>query len=328
MSRRHNAFTLVELLVVIAIIGILVALLLPAVQAARESARRAQCVNQIRQLGIAFLNYEDTAKSFPAGRQGCDGNLMAQCQNLGNDPGGGNKGQSGASAFLRILPQLEEQALFDQWKVDEWAVWYINASTNWFRDPEITQALATKPAMFACPSDSSEPYALYKHYVPSGARDIPVAHGSYGLVMGDLPLTVPFPSNAEKFDNTGMFVYATGFKIKQVVDGLSKTIFVGETRNGYDPNSSSIYSNGNRCNLMRTTSVSMNLPVGVGGQVPNAAEAGGPGGATNCGFSSAHPAGGNYLFGDGHVAFLSESIADDVYRAISTRAGEEVVAFE
>ena len=71
MSRRNNAFTLVELLVVIAIIGILVALLLPAVQAAREAARRAQCVNQVRQLGIAFLNYEDTAKAFPAGRQGC-----------------------------------------------------------------------------------------------------------------------------------------------------------------------------------------------------------------------------------------------------------------
>src|SRR5262245_24492684 len=71
--RPRRAFTLVELLVVIAIIGILVALLLPAVQAAREAARRSQCVNNQKQQGVAFLNYESARKKFPPGRLGCDG---------------------------------------------------------------------------------------------------------------------------------------------------------------------------------------------------------------------------------------------------------------
>jgi len=334
MSRRHSAFTLVELLVVIAIIGILVALLLPAVQAAREAARRAQCVNQIRQIGIAFLNYEDTAKSFPAGRQGCDGNLVIngkpvpECHGKGNDSGGGNLGQSGASAFLHILPQLEEQALFDQWRIEEVAVWYINATNNWFRDPEVMQALGTRLASFRCPSDSQEPYALFKHHVPSGARDVPVEYGSYGLSMGANGPTTAFPGNEVKFTNTGVFMYGFRYKISQISDGLSKTIFVGETRNGHDPNSSSIYSNGNRCNLMRSTYLPMNYPVDVNAIVQNPAEAGGPSGWTNCTFSSPHPGGGNFLFGDGHVAFLVDSLADNVYQALSTREGGEALSFE
>src|SRR5690606_14511500 len=82
MRKTSNGFTLVELLVVIAIIGVLVALLLPAVQAAREAARRGQCTNNLKQFGLAAVNYESTHKRFPAARKGCDGNLypIPACQ--------------------------------------------------------------------------------------------------------------------------------------------------------------------------------------------------------------------------------------------------------
>src|SRR5690242_7162307 len=101
-------FTLVELLVVIAIIGVLVALLLPAVQAAREAARRSSCTNNLKQLGLAIVNYESAKKVFPAGRHGCD---------LAYNPSSGKKNtcgcstdgtkEDGASAFVEMLPFME-----------------------------------------------------------------------------------------------------------------------------------------------------------------------------------------------------------------------------
>src|SRR4051794_17052246 len=94
MNRKHRGFTLVELLVVIAIIGILVAMLLPAIQAARESARRAQCVNNLKQLGVAFQNYHDTYKKLPIGAYSC-------CWGTWQ---------------MAILPFIEEQQLADMYQ--------------------------------------------------------------------------------------------------------------------------------------------------------------------------------------------------------------------
>jgi len=338
MSRKPTAFTLVELLVVIAIIGILVALLLPAVQAARESARRAQCVNQVRQLGLAFLNYEDTAGEFPAGRKGCDGNIVRECEGKPDGVLGGNMGQSGASAFLPILPYLEEQALFDLWHTDDIAIWPVDNSNQWYRNPDVKQALQQQVELFFCPSDSEEPFAYFKHEVPSNAARgnsaVTVGASSYGLSMGPNGPTTEFPGNEVKFENLGMFVYARAFPIRQVVDGMSKTIFVGETRNGHLAESSSIYSNGNRCNLMRSTYLPMNTPTGQGAPAAivrnESPDQDGPqyDNVTSCTFASPHPGGGNFLFGDGHVEFLIESIGDDLYQALSTRNGEEAINFE
>ncbi len=110
INRRFHGFTLVELLVVIAIIGILVALLLPAVQAAREAARRSSCVNNEKQFGVALLNYEITHKKFPAGRHGCDASVELTVKGCEQTP---SVEPSAMSAFVKILPYMEEQALYD-----------------------------------------------------------------------------------------------------------------------------------------------------------------------------------------------------------------------
>jgi prepilin-type N-terminal cleavage/methylation domain-containing protein len=102
---RRSAFTLVELLVVIAIIGILVALLLPAVQAAREAARRTGCSNNLKNLGLAALNHHDVMKHFPVSKGAAYPNESPE-----------GVYQSGAGWILNELPQLEEQALYDQFK--------------------------------------------------------------------------------------------------------------------------------------------------------------------------------------------------------------------
>ncbi len=103
MAIRRNAFTLVELLVVIAIIGILIALLLPAIQAAREAARRNSCQSGVRQIALGLANYEDSFKEFPPGRSGCDGMNTDSCKGVT-----AARDQHGASGFVFILPFVEE----------------------------------------------------------------------------------------------------------------------------------------------------------------------------------------------------------------------------
>jgi prepilin-type N-terminal cleavage/methylation domain-containing protein len=110
--RLSKAFTLVELLVVIAIIGILIALLLPAVQAAREAARRSSCTNNLKQIGLAMLNYESARKRFPPGRLSCEGG--SPCGALPAD-----RRRNSSSALVMILPFIEHQPLYDQCRYDD-----------------------------------------------------------------------------------------------------------------------------------------------------------------------------------------------------------------
>lgn len=319
----RRGFTLVELLVVIAIIGILVALLLPAVQAAREAARRAQCVNNQKNLCLALVQSHETFKKFPAGRKGCDGNLVfPECSSAGTDKNGANLGQSGASAFARVLPYIEEQALKDQLHVDDIAIWGVN--TSWFTTPEVAAALGKRPAVFFCPSDGEMPLqAEYKHEVPAGTE---VAAGSYALNFGTK--STPETSNDVKFNNTGIFIYVKQFKASNITDGLTKTFFTGETTDGHLAVSSNIWSNGSRGNLLRTTGNPLNTPKGInqgGGYMKNASTATSPAGDNNTCFASRHPSGANFGFGDAHVTFITDSIDFDAYRALSTRAGDETI---
>src|SRR5262245_28032644 len=137
MPARHStrriarAFTLVELLVVIAIIGILVALLLPAVQAAREAARRAQCMSELKQLGLAAHNYHTVHNAFPIGATMKLGLTYTE-----------------STFFIRLLPFLEEQSLYDRWDFKTPA---NNVAAN-----EQTSRAATRIPVLVCPSDKFE----------------------------------------------------------------------------------------------------------------------------------------------------------------------------
>jgi prepilin-type N-terminal cleavage/methylation domain-containing protein/prepilin-type processing-associated H-X9-DG protein len=322
--QRVWGFTLVELLVVIAIIGILVALLLPAIQAAREAARRSQCINNMKQLSLAFLEYHEDYKRFPAGRKGCDTNhFYPQCNNppAGSDKFNANLGESGISALVRILPYLEEQSLHDQFHVDDVSVWGTN--TSWWNEPEVQLAIRNRPVVLKCPSDGDLPETTdstgYKHDLPDPHQAAP---GSYALNIG----TNVGITNELKFNNNGVFFYVRELKITQIPDGLIYTFFLGETIDGHRGISSNLWSHGNRGNLLRSTANPLNSPVGInmgGGLVNNP---GTNGGDTNHSFASRHPGGANFAYGDGHVDFLTDSIGfPNPYQWLSTRGGSEII---
>lgn len=332
---RPTGFTLVELLVVIAIIGILVALLLPAVQAAREAARRMQCTNHLKQLSLAALNYESSYGELPAARIGCDG-YLDPCDKLpqsGNVSGVNLKTQ-GASVFVQLLPYMEQQALFDRLDIENKTIWDAGQWNGWLSDPNIIAAVGTSLPELKCPSDGElKEYADYSHQ--AAGTQVRAATGSYAGVAGDVgPPNGPDPLFDDrtdtkgraydlKYNNSGVFFYVRRIKLREITDGTSNTMFFGETIDGHgrlaedgsgDLLASNIWTNGNRCNSsMRTTVNPLNTIPELGESIQNS------GTRTHCGFNSRHPGGANFGLGDGSVSYLTEDVSEDVYRQMSTR---------
>jgi prepilin-type N-terminal cleavage/methylation domain-containing protein/prepilin-type processing-associated H-X9-DG protein len=312
MRRAASAagFTLVELLVVIAIIGVLVALLLPAVQAARESARRAQCVNNLKQIALALHNYADAVGVQPPGRLGCDCNTSA-ADGCGTRPASTRPGTSG---FGLLLPQLEQKALYDQFG------WQLGAvapatgcggteDTAGWKTTEVAAAMLTRPKVFVCPSDNSEPTDAGKNY----------ATGSYALVHGTMGPSYT-TSQTMKHHNDGSFMYLKTIRLAEITDGLSTTMWVGEVVEAHTQESSNRWVLGSRhLDSLRSTENPINTPstapifLDLYGYKCSGA------------FSSRHTRGANFAFGDGHVQFLSDNISLPLYQALSTRAEGESV---
>ena len=195
-NRGPSGFTLVELLVVIAIIGVLVALLLPAVQAAREAARRAECQNNLKQLGIGVTTYHDTLRSFPSGRNTTD--------------------QFGVSWAFRLLPFVEQQAIHDAHK----ATFRVDADEN-------ALSMRSPVSTYFCPSRRSP--ARDRNF---DNNDTPprVTNAAAG---GDFAANAGTYYNyrvADRLDRTQARAIFTFSKIqaRQVTDGLSKTFAIGE----------------------------------------------------------------------------------------------------
>jgi type II secretory pathway pseudopilin PulG len=293
---------LAEVVVVIAIIGMLMSLLLPALQCARESARQSRCQSNLRQLTLAIQSYEAIHGVYPPGRVGCD---CATADICGFTP---DSTRTSSSGFTQILPMLEQQALYDQLgfntrpgaifpdtscgggnNADQWAAGLANV-------------LTMRPAVLVCPSDLA------------GPQRGGVATGSYALVHGQNGPSRGINLRSVKLYNTGMFNYRIALSSREARDGLSNVFYVGEAHGGDTADGSNRWMIARRhADSLRTTDNPLNTKVSEGvvfayyGPVENGA------------FRSQHPAGSHFGFGDGRVTFISDSIDLFIYRALSTR---------
>ena len=340
---RRSGFTLVELLVVIAIIGILVGLLLPAVQAAREAARRMQCSNNMRQIGLAIENYVTAHRVLPFG-----------------------KGPSypGAPVYARwsqhamILPYLEQSPLYNSLDFNYppetpgmgGVLAFMPAYTN--ANGKNAVGSRTPVAGFFCPSDSppTDVWTAQNNYV-----------GNQGGWLCDRSDTGGGPSDSAPTEvQTGIFYYLSKVKPASVTDGMSNTVFFSEKIRGQGrpeprtdlfviPHQTSLNATYTVCSSINTaTATPLSSKWGyswVMGEncctqynhvaTPNSNSCGGtgfPGTMTNMAMqisaNSRHTGGVQAMMGDTSIRFVTNSIDLTVWRAIGSRAGSEVVSLD
>jgi prepilin-type N-terminal cleavage/methylation domain-containing protein len=339
---RQEGFTLVELLVVIAIIGILVALLLPAIQAARESARRTHCANNLKNIALACINFHDARKRVPYSIS-----MWPEDRNLQRvyppyppgvdgimDPAMGGPGYNGKGWTVDILPLMEEVAIYDS--IMEGLknstgkkMFAITGPTagNGMGHGSIRQIVATQLHWFWCPSDPSGGKSSTQQYWWNVPVDRGQAHATtnYKGVMGDsvvgdgLGGMGPYPDLGSQPDchNTvdcnGFFWRASYFhpiRFQGVTDGTSKTFMIGEGVVEQDYHSAAYFADG----TWATCGFRLNH------FIPNYTyekrhdfyiEA--------RGFKSMHPGGAQFATADGAVQFVSETIDHAEYRSLCTR---------
>jgi prepilin-type N-terminal cleavage/methylation domain-containing protein/prepilin-type processing-associated H-X9-DG protein len=293
---RRRAFTLVELLVVIAIIAVLVGLLLPAVQKVREAAARAQCQNNLKQIGLACHNYHDTHQSFPPG-------YVSNYDTTGEDTGPG----WGWAAFL--LPQMEQQNLYNALDPAQ----DIAAPTN-------AAARVTPVKPYLCPSDPASPSWTATRYDAAGAPVAPVCDVAAADYVGNFGVTEP------GVDGEGVFFRNSKVRIGDATDGTSLTFLAGERASRWGLSTWAGAVTGASMVPPPGSQAQPGVWVSAGFVLGHTFEgAGGPGspGTEVNGFTSAHPQGANFVFADGHVRFLPSAMDHAVYMALSTRAGRE-----
>jgi prepilin-type N-terminal cleavage/methylation domain-containing protein/prepilin-type processing-associated H-X9-DG protein len=298
MVRWKRGFTLVELLVVIAIIGILTAMLLPAVQAAREAARRSQCTNNLKQLSLAMLTYHQAVGKFP--------------------PPGISSNQ--VSWLILILPYLEQKPLHDQFDFNEGP----------FGQPEKLRVAEVSVPVFFCPSstdDEDRRSGSSSEVYPAGGPRVFTAH--YFGVLGPngtnnyLPTPTAYKCTGltEAFGGyctQGVFFYPTGLDIASVRDGTSNTLFIGEIAWPGMPYYRAFtrgYYKDNRGTLLLFAK-NVQYPINSRNTTT----------WNNTAFGSLHPGGAHFAMVDGSVRFLSQYIEQNVYLAIASRNGEEAVS--
>jgi prepilin-type N-terminal cleavage/methylation domain-containing protein/prepilin-type processing-associated H-X9-DG protein len=315
--RRRDGFTLVELLVVIAILALLMALLLPAVQGAREASRRTQCGNNLRQIALAMLAHEQANGFFPPGRAQCHGNPASR---YGCSADLDNPRRPGTSGLVWVLPALEQQSLYDEFLTTFNVGWLWPLSGTEWKTSRVMAALAARPAVMACPSDASEPQLVNFSGIPS------VATGSYALCAGTMGPSHQASQDAKHF-NTGMFRYLNQRTTAAIRDGLSNTFLAGESVNNHTNNSRNIWTMGVRhLDTLRTTECPPNSSLAP---VPCAtAWVYDASNTWNGDFASRHSGGLSFGYVDGHVSWIADTVDLTVYRSLSTVAGGDTVGPE
>jgi prepilin-type N-terminal cleavage/methylation domain-containing protein/prepilin-type processing-associated H-X9-DG protein len=343
LPRRAAAFTLIELLVVIAIIGVLIALLLPAVQQAREAARKAQCKNNLKQIGLAIHNYVSSYQTFPIGRERSMVDFNGRC----------------FSAYAHLMAYLDQEAAYNA----------INFSLNpdvlpvmgsGVGQPENTTVMNMTLAILLCPSDN-----FTKLQGDNGVHNYPLNVGTTYAVS---------PRNLNGEILNGIFYEDSSVRLRDITDGTSKTVCIGETLksdlngpsvwDGHSPTNGFVLTPGNdnktngpaltdynsQCTLpglLLQQTRGSRWVYGAPGhsmynhrRVPNDPRADCRGGLPHSNRTnqwwdnlsldvtahSAHPGGIHSLFCDGSVQFISNGIGLPVWNALGTRNGNETVS--
>lgn len=313
MSIRR-AFTLIELLVVIAIIGVLIGLLLPAVQKVREAANRAQCLNNLKQIGIALHNYHDSQGHFPAGYQG-DYNHPSRDPVTWDGPNGWAWGTA-------LLPYLEQENLYRQLRLDL-PCWHPANATPVRTELKVFQnpAAPNSDGPMAVRDATGRLLAMFgrSHYVANAGQDEPWAY-----TIGDQSRVA-----------SGPFFRNSRIRMADVTDGLSNTVFIGEhavisdkTWVGVVPGASVCPLDPHRfpftrCDAAATLVLCHSGP--AAGEIdvihpPNFPT------CHVCQMYSPFPGGANVLMGDGHVRFIPATINLNAWAALSSISKGEVVS--
>ena len=373
-ARWWAGFTLIELLVVIAIIAVLIALLLPAVQSAREAARRAQCVNNLKQLGLAMHNYHSANNSFPMG--------VSSSYNTPNvDANNGNAciAWAGWSAQALLLQYMEQSAIYNAANFDFDPILAGGETLN-------STVIRTKIASFLCPSDGNAGRTFYNSYYASRGTTIDI----------DWYVPANAPPNCGGKPSTGVFTYQQAYGLSDIPDGSSNTIAFSEGLVGSNKQIAAPYVSGVNVDSLGSWSAPENHPqvqdpyamMTMGEVAPGTVMSGilqtcsdtfrtataGNGLQTNRGFhwtwgaeaftmfstivppnsnqytwtacrfgcqgcgtasadhsnitnaNSRHSGGANVCFADGSVSFVKSTTAMNIWWALGTRDGGEVIS--
>jgi prepilin-type N-terminal cleavage/methylation domain-containing protein/prepilin-type processing-associated H-X9-DG protein len=317
---RRSGFTLVELLVVIAIIGVLVALLLPAVQMARESARRTKCTNNLKQLALGVHNHHDTTGTLP--RNGNSVDPVALQNSHGNGTGCCNQNVATWSWIARTLPYIELKTVYEAANIP---VTVLNAT-------QARDAIAMVMPVLTCPSDGTKPRTRSNsanlNGLVSGMTSYKgVSGANWGADRYPVENSFATPYSNPAIDGSfnglengdGLFWRADmrkgTMRLAEISDGTSNTFMIGEDVPEMIRWNEWAHPNGanGTCAIPPQTGITI-APLGVAnfGDWP-----------TRYSFRSRHPSGLHFALADGSVRFVANNIPLLIYRQMATRAGGE-----